>query len=109
MENKFIVENKGLSAGHARALLALPESQRQSVAERVIAEGLSVRQVEALAEPKKTLPPQKAPHFCRELEVALKETLGRQVTVTANGKGRGRLVIAFKDENDLRALAKQLS
>ena len=104
-----LVENKSLSAGHARALLSLPGSERMKAAKRVIAEGLSVRQAEALSKPKRVSPPQKPPHFCRELEVALKESLGRQVTVTANGKGKGRLVISFQDENDLRELAKQLS
>ena len=59
-----MLEDGSLSAGHARALLTLPgESLQVALAKRVAAEGLSVRQTEALArrlakEPKEVPPSQ---------------------------------------------------
>jgi ParB family chromosome partitioning protein len=47
---KQLVREGRLSAGHARAILALPPERRESMARRVADEGLSVRAVERLAQ-----------------------------------------------------------
>jgi ParB family chromosome partitioning protein len=46
---KALVRDGTLSAGSARALLAIPVERREAVARRVVDEGLSVRAIEALA------------------------------------------------------------
>ncbi len=46
---KALVRSGAMSAGHARALLALPAERREQTAQRIVRDGLTVRAVEALA------------------------------------------------------------
>ena len=102
-----------LSAGHARTILAFPSAQQEEMAKQAALTGLSVRQLEKLA--KAATKPQKAPSpaaardsFYNEVELALAQSLGRRVTVTAQGKG-GKLTVEFYDNDDLKALANALA
>lgn len=105
-----LVSDGKLSAGHARALLGLNDKEQLSeVANRVLEEGLSVRQTEALV--KSLNKPARAPKpkakrdtFYDEVELALSDVLARQVTVTNSGEG-GKLTIEFFDADDLKKLA----
>lgn len=105
-----LVSDGKLSAGHARALLGLNDKEQLSeVANRVLEEGLSVRQTEALV--KSLNKPVRAPKpkakrdtFYDEVELALSDVLARQVTVTNSGEG-GKLTIEFFDADDLKKLA----
>jgi ParB family transcriptional regulator, chromosome partitioning protein len=45
-----LVANRRLSQGHARCLLGIPAELQREVAEKVVAQGLSVRQVESLTQ-----------------------------------------------------------
>ena len=104
-----------LSAGHARALLALPDSAHQErLAQRVIAEGLSVRATEEVVtlgdtdEPAST---QRSPRSAREpnpraSEIAgqLADRLDTRVRVDS-GKAKGRLIIEFASADDLERIA----
>lgn len=104
-----------ISAGHARALLALPTAEEQiETAKEIIKKGLSVRDIEKkarqAAKPKKTAE-QKAKlrdSFYNEVELALTEHLGRRVRVAESGKG-GTLQIEFYSQEDLKSLANLLS
>lgn len=109
-----LVETGKLSAGHARGLLALEDdAEICAVAQEVIKKGLSVRQVEALAKQKKIAAMPTAPKtqsvwnnsYLAEVQLALSQTLARKVKVEGDG-GKGRLVIEFYDEQDLKALAQ---
>ena len=102
-----------LSAGHARALLALdtPDAM-EKLATRIVAEGLSVRATEeavTLTEPDRptrTPKPQEATNP-RAAEVAsdLSEHFDTRVTVSMN-RNRGRITIEFAGQEDLeRVLA----
>jgi len=105
-----------LSAGHARALLALPDSdQIEHLATRIVAEGMSVRAVEelvALGEggPKRAARSQRVaeptPEAAR-VASELAERLDTRVTVTP-GRGRGKVVIEFADQADLERIADLL-
>lgn len=102
-----------LSAGHARALLAIEDEDTMLAAAKEC-EGLSVRAVEALvkklkAAPKST-PTDKVftASFEKEVALALSEQMGRRIKVTKGKKG-GTLQIEYFDEDDLRSLAKALS
>jgi ParB family chromosome partitioning protein len=53
---KALLRSGAISAGHARALLALAPERREAVAERIVRDGLTVRAVEALARPAKPAP-----------------------------------------------------
>ena len=48
---KALVRDGSISAGHARALLAVPSDRRAAAAQRIVREGLTVRAVEELARP----------------------------------------------------------
>ena len=102
-----------LSAGHARTVLAFEGAEAQiAAAKQAVQKGLSVRELEKMAKAAKRTP--RAPKvstrdsFYDEVELALRENLGRQVKVTASAKG-GILQVEFFDPEDLRALANKLA
>lgn len=108
-----MVADGSLSAGHARTVLAFDSEQAQIEAARAaVDKGLSVRDLERMAKSAKKLRSDKQPArragFYDEAELALRETLGRQVRVTVGAKG-GTLQIEFFDEEDLRAIANHLA
>ena len=107
-----------LSAGHARALLAVPEASGQErLAQRVVAEGLSVRATEeivTLGEADGSASTQRSPRSPREphpraSEIAgqLADRLDTRVKVDS-GKTKGRLTIEFASAEDLERIAQLL-
>ena len=102
-----LVAERRLSMGHARAILGVDEPQHQrSVAEKAVAQGLSVRQVERtvrlLSEPhgekdgKATIDPNIAAAI-EEME----RVLGTRVKLVARGEKRGRIEIEYYSGEDL--------
>lgn len=100
-----------LSAGHARALLALPDPAAQErLAQRIVAEGLSVRAVEELvavgdtgpAEPRRRSPRTVS---ARAAEVAerLSDHFETRVRVD-QGRTKGRITIEFATAEDLERI-----
>jgi ParB family chromosome partitioning protein len=112
---KAMLDAGELSAGHARALLVSVDPEK--LARRVVAEGLSVRQTEALvraeSEPKKGKgaakggAKPKGDADVRALERDLAKTLGLEVKLTVKGKG-GDLTIRYTDLDQLDALLAKL-
>jgi ParB family chromosome partitioning protein len=97
-----------ISMGHARALLGLEDSSAQiDLCERIVDEGLSVRQVEKLV--KKGVPARKkrsAPVVdpdVRRVEDELQRALGTKVRIRSTGK-RGSLVISFSSPDQLEGI-----
>jgi ParB family transcriptional regulator, chromosome partitioning protein len=106
-----------LSAGHARALLALadPVAQEQ-LAHRIVAEGLSVRAVEEivavgadLAKPHRQQP-RKQPVAPRLADLAsrLSDALDTRVKVEL-GQRKGKIVVEFASLDDLDRIVKTIS
>lgn len=109
-----------LSAGHARALLSLenPESM-ESLAQRIVSEGLSVRSVEEIIilsgpegprrkrkERKPREPAARPSELVQDVVSRLGDALDTRVTITGLSSGhRGRVVIEVADEDDLRRVA----
>jgi len=99
----------GISEGHARALLALPEAETQCRAlHRVIGRGLNVRQTEELVRRWSTPPQASKPEPNRSpeteaLERAFREALSTKVRLVRRKEG-GRLIIHFFSEEELEAL-----
>ena len=94
----LLLEEGKLSAGHARAILAVPSGELQKkLAQKVIAEELSVRQTEALAkrlaaEPREAAEPKSAAGpdlsiYLREAEKTWATRFGRKVHII-NGRKR---------------------
>ena len=109
-EVREMVENGTLSAGHARAVLSLPNERLQkAAAQKIIALRLSVRQAEAMckrmAAGEKTEKPKSdlTVDFVGECEKALTKQLGRRVKIVS-GKRKGRFELAFYGEDDLQRL-----
>ncbi len=106
-----------LSAGHARAILMLPDAEAmERLANRVVSEGLSVRAVEEIVTvgehgpkraPRRSLIPTRSPR-AEELERQLSEDLDTRVVVSS-GRRKGRIVIEFAGEEDLERVAALLS
>lgn len=106
-----------LSAGHARALAALDDSNAIIEAARtVISKKLSVRETEKLIKTLTLAPKKKAPlrtasrdSFFDEVELSLGNALGRKAKViTARNKESGTLQIDFYGKEDLARIAKAL-
>ncbi|MFP5346954.1 MAG: ParB/RepB/Spo0J family partition protein [Actinomycetes bacterium] len=107
-----------LSAGHARALLGLNDAgEMERLAQRIVAEGLSVRSTEevvALGEADGTRPRRRRPrpgeHHAALDEVAarLSERLDTRVTV-ALGQRKGRLTVEFASVEDLNRILSVLA
>lgn len=100
------VEEGKLSAGHARSLLSPEITDPESIARKIIEEGLNVRQVEEHTKPsaKKNKPAESAvmdPNLQQLLD-EFRYALGSKVQWTDKGKGKGILQIEILDSQDLQ-------
>lgn len=102
-----------LSAGHARTLLSFKdEAAMLAAAKRVVAEGLSVRELEKMAKKANAEKPEavrstRRIRYYDEAELALRDTLNRVVHVGGTKK-KGVLTIEFYGEDDLKNLLDEL-
>jgi len=110
---EYITEGK-LAMGHGRALLGLKQKgQLKTLAERTIAEGLNVRQLEKLVQqlnenvPRETKRPEKKNVFIKEHENLLKERFGTNVMIKQM-KNKGKIEIEFVNEEDLQRILELL-
>lgn len=111
-----LVRSGELTSGHARALLALEDESRMEELAQQAAKGLiTVRDIEKLskgegAKPGKTsarTAPSRDSYY-DEMELALKQELGRRVKITVNGS-KGTLEIDFYNKEDLADIAQRLA
>lgn len=112
-EVKDMVMAGELEMGHARALLALEAGEQIAAAKQAAAKGLSVRQTEELvrrllnpASPKKQVVIKTRDN--ERLEEALADSLGAVVKLTANQKGRGKIVIEFSNLDQLQGIVDKI-
>ncbi|RJQ27406.1 MAG: ParB/RepB/Spo0J family partition protein [Peptococcaceae bacterium] len=109
-EVKEMVVGGILSAGHARAVLAVQDSQKQiAVAGKIAEQQLSVRQTEEMIKEitrKKGTKKKKVvkERFVLELEEKLKNFLEAKVKVRENRGGGGKVEIGYLDVADLRRI-----
>lgn len=102
-----------LTAGHARAILAVPyEDGRIKLAEKVVADGLSVRATENLAplfsvgeQPKTPRPV--LPQSYKKAARMLRQALNTNVRVKSS-RGKNRIEIEFKDEDELAQILEHV-
>lgn len=103
-----------ISAGHARALLAVKDPE--GAAERIVEQGLNVRDVERLARDEETVPGARGGRprtekdaDTRALEQALTETLGLDVAIVAKpGASDGEVRIRYASLEQLDMLCRKL-
>lgn len=109
-----------MSMGHARVLLSLPgEEEMVALRDRIIKEGLSVRQTEKMvAAQKRQKGKKKAPaiqnkkpipeSYCRTLSDDVARQLGNKTKIVQNGE-RGKLEIEYYSLDDLERIHKLLT
>ena len=114
------VVDERITAGHARALLALPNAaSMQRALDEITKRELNVRQTELLVRrlneaPVEPAPPpaQPAPEFetqLRHLEGRFRSALGTKVSLTRNQDGTGRLVVHFYNDDDLESIYRLIA
>jgi len=103
-----LVRGGGLSAGHARALIGRADAA--ALATRIVKEGLTVRQVEALTQEERAKPKRKKAKAkdadTRAAETELHDALGLNVEIKSGRGEKGELRISyanFDQFEDIRA------
>lgn len=108
----FVLQGK-LVEGHARALLAIEDEDKQlEIAEKIIEKNLTVRDVERLiygAQEYVRKQEKKKPKavYYKKLEEKLKDYFGYKVKIDSNKKHQ-KLVIEYDDEEGLESLLNKL-
>lgn len=111
----MLMENQ-LDMGHARALLPLDSGHQIMLANKIVLEGLSVREAEKLVqkqaqEPEEKAKPKKAHKLSRDtqrLQEEMSAVLGTHVEIKPGSKGRGKLVIEYMNHDQLDELLGKL-
>ena len=111
-----MVRGGELSPGHARALLALEDEKEMEELAKKAAKGLvTVRDIEKQSKKegsKAEKTPPRSPAFkdsyYEEMELSLKQELGRRVKITVNGS-KGTLEIEFYSKEELADIAQRLA
>ncbi len=112
----YIIDEK-ISGGHGRAILGIESGENQyKLAQKVISEGLSVRQVEQLVKNltspikrnKKQTKEEPKDTFLIEIEKNLRSLLGTEVNIT-RGTRKGKIEIEYYSEDDLERIISLLS
>jgi len=113
-EVQDLVYSGAMSAGHARAVLSVPEeASRIKLAEKIVADGLSVREAENLArlfaagqlarEPRPA-----TPKSFKQVARSLRRLLGTNVRVK-QGKDKNKIEIEFRSEDELQRIFELIS
>ncbi|MFC5665812.1 ParB/RepB/Spo0J family partition protein [Kitasatospora misakiensis] len=112
-----------LTAGHARALLAAPDAERQeTLAKRIVAEGLSVRTTEEIVKlmEREEQPRRQTPKAGKLLSPAFNDLASRlsdrfetrvkvEVSQRAGKLGKGKVVLEFGSVEDLNRILDSLA
>lgn len=108
---KQMVIDEMISAGHARALLAIENSEEQyTLAMRIFDEKLSVREVEKLIRLLKQNKPVKEKKVVendfiyRDLEEKIKSVMGTKVNINHKAKGKGKIEIEYYSDKELERI-----
>ena len=107
---KMIIDDM-ISAGHARALLAITDSEKQyTIAMKVFDEKLSVRETEKLiknldkqVKPKVNTTPEND-FIYRDIENKLKESMGTKVIIHNKDNNKGKIEIEYYSQDDFERI-----
>ncbi|MBE6809431.1 MAG: ParB/RepB/Spo0J family partition protein [Ruminococcaceae bacterium] len=105
------LKNGDITAGHARAILAADSDEIAAEMLKAALAGASVRELEAMtkSKPKTTKKtPTAKKNFYSEVEISLKNELGRRVDIKSKGKGKGTITLEFYSDEELADFAKKL-
>lgn len=106
-----LLMEEAISSGHARALLALEDTEQQlMVAERIVSDNLSVRDIEKLVKsinnpvkkaPKKEL---KNDFVYKDIEEQLKQKIGTKVKINRKSEDKGKIEIEYYSQDELEKI-----
>jgi len=106
----ILISSNTLSAGSARALLALKNEERmKEAAKLIISNDMSVREVEALIRKLSRLKPSRSKQAAMEVNYLLDaqnrltSSMGRRVTIRQS-KGKGKIELEYYDQEDFNVL-----
>lgn len=106
-EVSILVADGKLSAGHARTIITIPKDKQRAFANKIIAEDLSVREVEKLVKayltPHEEKPKKAKPDLSKELRDMIdrmQRCLGTKVTAIGNDN-KGRIYVDYYTRDDL--------
>lgn len=110
---EMLMQNK-LDMGHARALIGLDSAQQVMLANKIVQQNLSVREVENLvknvsAKDKPKRQKIHANHDTLALQNTLSEKIGATVSIAAKANGAGTLKINYSNLNQLDDIIKKIS
>ena len=102
------LEGGRITEGHARALLAFPDLSRDRVYDRIIDQGLTVREVERLSTPSKPKGIKSKPETVADpdtlaVEATLSEHLAAPVKISS-----GKITIEFYGDEDLNRILERM-
>lgn len=110
-EIRNMLERGLIEMGHARTLVTLPESLQMEAAQVIIARELSVRETENLVRRLQEPHVQKTKHTpnpdIMHLQDDLSKQLNMRVAIHCNAKGKGKLVIHYRNLSELDGLLSQ--
>lgn len=117
-EIQQMIESGRLSAGHARALLAVSDRRRQlSLAQLIAAKGLSVREAEALARGeapakggrREARPGRSLDQHLANIQNEIQRALGTRVRLVPQGKAKGKIEVEYYSAGDLERILGKLN
>lgn len=114
-EVRGLIQDGLIREGHARALLSLTTAEDQlSLARRIVAEKLNVREVEGMAGTERKAarekkPKKEKPANIIDLENAISSHLATRVHVEEKRGGKGTLTIEFYSHEDFERLAELMA
>jgi ParB family transcriptional regulator, chromosome partitioning protein len=110
---KELVSEGKLSAAHGRTVITIEdEDERKKLCDKIVKEGLSVRETERLAaligQPRKKKPAKKTKNAnVAKVERELKDVLGTKVNINQNGS-KGKIEIEYFSKDELERLLDML-
>lgn len=112
---KELLDTRKIDMGHARALLALSGTLQIETAHKVAKNQMSVRETEKLVKKlisaddnaNKKAPAKKALEVLK-LEESLSQTLGANVNIQYNTKGKGKLVVEYNNLDELDGILEHI-
>ena len=106
-----------ISMGHARAIINVDDPQKQEwMLEQMLANELSVRDVESLVRENNTAKEAKGKpvttgksHVLTDVQKKLSEQLNARIVIKSDDNGRGAIKIAFRSQADLQRILNLIS
>ncbi|MEZ4358358.1 MAG: ParB/RepB/Spo0J family partition protein [Eubacteriales bacterium] len=104
-----LIRSGAISAGHARCLVVVPDEIKLELAQRIVKEGLSVRQIEdfiASQDKKRPVAKPKKEHASKEIidvQQKIRDALGTKVKIVGK-EDKGKIVIEYYSMEQLQGL-----